>query len=315
MVFRKDFGDIVFRRTLMGFSCAVLALMAGIVALLTHASWQSIWKFGPAFLFTQTWDPVFENFGALPFIYGTLVSSFVALLLAIPIGIGTAIYLAEYSPVWLRRPVSMLVDLLAAVPSVVYGLWAIFELVPKMREIVQPFLGKAFGFLPFFQGPNYGIGMLSASVVLAIMIVPFIISVSREVILAVPPIYKEAAYALGCTRWEAVTSVILSYGKAGIVGGIILALGRAIGETMAVTMIIGNNVKISASLFSPGYTLASVIANEFTEATGDLYLSALIEIGLVLLLVSVSVNAIARILIWSMGTKSPSRHSKTMPAI
>ena len=315
MHFRKDFGDIVFRRMMMGFSCLVLVLMAAMVGLLVHASWPSLQTFGFGFLTTRTWDPVFEKFGALPFIYGTLVTSFVALLLAIPIGVGTAIYLAEYAPRWLQRPVSMLVDLLAAIPSVVYGLWAIFELVPKMRTIVQPFLGKTLGFLPFFQGPNYGIGFLSASVVLAIMIVPFIISVSREVILAVPPIYKEAAYALGSTRWEAVTSVILSYGKTGIVGGIILALGRAIGETMAVTMIIGNNVTISPSLFSPGYTLASVIANEFAEATGKVYLSALIEIALVLLLVSVFVNALARMLIWSMGTKSPSRQSKPIPAV
>ena len=182
-----------------------------------------------------------------------------------------------------------------------YGLWAVFDLVPLMRTYVQPFLGKYFGFLPFFQGPNYGVGILSASVVLAIMIVPFVISISREVILAVPPVYKEAAYAVGATRWEAISSVVLSYGKTGIMGGIILALGRAIGETMAVTMIIGNNVKISASLFSPGYTLASVIANEFTEAADKLYLSALIEIGLTLFFVSIVVNLIARLLIWSVS--------------
>jgi phosphate transport system permease protein len=289
--------------------------MLSMFVLLVHSSWLSIRKFGLAFLVTSTWDPVFEVFGALPFIYGTLLTAFVALLIAVPIGIGTAIYLAEYAPQWIRRTLSMFVDLLAAIPSVVYGLWAIFELVPLMRTAVQPFFGKYLGFLPFFQGPNYGVGFFSASVVLAIMIVPFIISISREVILAVPNVYKEAAYAVGATRWEAVSSILLSYGKTGIVGGIILALGRAIGETMAVTMIIGNNAKISASLFSPGYTLASVIANEFTEAVGNLYLSAIIEIGLVLFLVSVIVNVIARILIWSVGEKSSSRAPLRMRAV
>ena len=285
----------------MAFPIMILLILFGILYKLTSSSLLSLKAFGFDFLFSSTWDPVFEKFGALPFIYGTLVSSFVALLLAVPIGVGTAIFLAEYAPWWLRRIVSLLVDLLAAIPSVVYGLWAIFELVPLMRTQVQPFLGKYLGFLPFFQGPNYGLGMLSASVVLAIMIVPFIISVSREVLLAVPQVYKEAAYAMGATRWEAVSSILLSYGKTGIIGGVILALGRAIGETMAVTMIIGNNVTISPSLFSPGYTLASVIANEFTEATGNLYLSALIEIGLVLFFVSILVNIVARMLIWSVN--------------
>ena len=304
---RKDIGDVIFRRLMMGFSCVVITLMLGMLALLIQSSWISIRKFGPGFLFSSTWDPVFEVFGALPFIYGTLLTSFVALLIAVPIGLGTAIYLAEYAPEWVRRALSTFVDLLAAIPSVVYGLWAIFELVPLMRTAIQPFFGKYFGFLPFFQGPNYGVGFFSASVVLAIMIVPFIISISREVILAVPNVYKEAAYAIGATRWEAVSSILLSYGKTGIIGGVILALGRAIGETMAVTMIIGKNVKISPSLFSPGYTLASVIANEFTEAVGNLYLSALIEMGLVLFLVSIIVNIIARILIWSVGEKHFSR--------
>ncbi len=307
---RKDIGDIVFKRTMMALACVIILIVSGMVFQLVRIAMPSIREFGFSFLHTSTWDPVFEKYGALPFIYGTLVSSFVALLIAVPIGLGTAIYLAEYAPWGVRRTVSLLVDLLAAIPSVVYGLWAIFQLVPLMRTTVQPFLGKYLGFLPFFQGPAYGIGMLSASIILAIMIVPFIISVSREVILAVPSVYKEAAYAMGATRWEAVKSIILSYGKSGIIGAIILALGRAIGETMAVTMIIGNNVTISSSLFSPGYTLASVIANEFAEATSDMYLSALIEIALVLLMVSVFVNIVARILIWSVtrqqsGTAAP----------
>jgi phosphate transport system permease protein len=295
---------------MMGFALIIILLMSAMFIELVRSSWLSIRQFGGGFLFTRTWDPVFEHFGALPFIYGTLVTSFVALLIAVPVGVGCAIYLAEYAPGWLRKSMSLLVDLLAAIPSVVYGLWAIFELVPLMRVHIQPFLGKYFGFLPFFQGPNYGVGFLAASVVLAIMIVPFIISVSREVMLAVPQVYKEAAYALGSTRWEAVSQIILSYGKSGILGGIILALGRAIGETMAVTMIIGNNVTMSASLFSPGYTLASVIANEFTEATGDLYLAALMNIGLVLFLVSILVNVLARVLIWSVSQKQSSPKTK-----
>lgn len=299
----------------MGFSLIIVLLLGAIFYELVKNSWLSMHKFGPGFVTTRTWDPVFENFGALPFIYGTLVSAFVALILAVPIGLGCAIYLAEYASPLIRKWVSLLVDLLAAIPSVVYGLWAIFSLVPLMRDQVQPFLGKYFGFLPFFQGPNYGLGMLSASVVLAIMIVPFIISISREVIVAVPSVYKEAAYALGSTRWEAISTIILSYGKTGIIGGIILALGRAIGETMAVTMIIGNNVTISASLFSPGYTLASVIANEFTEATGDLYLAALIHIGLTLLVVSVLVNIIARILIWSVSQRQSGPKKTRLQAI
>lgn len=300
---RKDFSDILFRRILLVFPCLILLIVGGILFELVRTSWPSIQKFGLTFLYRSTWDPVFEEFGAWPFIYGTLLSSFVALLIAIPIGVGTAIYLAEYAPWWVRNTVSMFVDLLAAIPSVIYGLWAIFVLVPLMRVYVQPFLGKHLGFLPFFQGPNYGVGMLSASVILAVMIVPFIISISREVILAVPQVYKETAYALGSTRWEAIRSVILSYGKPGIIGGVILALGRAIGETMAVTMIIGNQVTVSASLFSPGYTLASVIANEFAEATTDLYTSSLIEIALVLLIVSIFVNVCARSLIWSVTGK------------
>lgn len=297
---RKDTGDLIFKRLMGFFACMILAIVIAILSELIFSSLPTIRKFGLSFLYTSTWDPVFEQFGALPFIYGTLLTSLVALILAIPIGLGTAIYLAEYAPGVIRDTLSLLIDLLAAIPSVVYGLWGIFILVPVMRTTVQPFLGKYFRFLPFFQGPSYGVGFLSASIILAIMIVPFIISISREVIRAVPAVYKEAAYALGATRWEAIVSVITGYAKTGVIGGIILALGRAVGETMAVTMIIGNNVKISASLFSPGYSLASVIANEFAEAATDLHLSALVEIGLTLFLVSVFVNVIARVLIWSM---------------
>ena len=303
---RQDTSDIVFRRILAVFPISILMLVAGIFFELIWSSLPSLQKFGIGFLFSKVWDPVAENFGALPFIFGTCVTAFVALLLAIPIGVGAAIYLAEYAPPKISKAISILVDLLAAIPSVIYGLWGIFILVPFMRSTVQPFLGKYFGFLPFFQGPNYGVGFLAASFILAIIIVPFIISVSREVILAVPSVYKESALALGSTRWEAIWDIVLSYGRVGILGAVILALGRAIGETMAVTMIIGNNVVISPSLFSPGYTLASVLANEFSEADTSMYLSALIEIGLVLFLVSIIVNILARILIWSV-TKGPGK--------
>lgn len=302
---RQDTGDVIFKWAMMFFAWAIIILILAMVFELVKSSWQSIAHYGFSFIYSSKWDPVFEKFGALPFIYGTLVSSLVALFIAIPIGLGAAIYLAEYAPWWVKRSISLLVDLLAAIPSVIYGLWGIFVLVPLMRQSIQPALGKYLGFLPFFQGPQYGVGMLSASLILAIMIVPFIISITREVILAVPHVYKEAAYAMGATRWEVTSGIILSYGKSGIIGGIILALGRAIGETMAVTMIIGNNVKISSSLFSPAYTLASVIANEFAEASSSLYLSSLIEVGLILFIVSAGINIIARVLIWSVNKKSP----------
>ncbi|MBF0510899.1 MAG: phosphate ABC transporter permease subunit PstC [Candidatus Omnitrophica bacterium] len=306
---RQDSSDIIFRRVLAIFPISILVLVAGLFFQLISSSLPSLTKFGASFFVSSVWDPVAENFGALPFIFGTCLTSLVALLLAVPIGVGAAIYLAEYASPQVSKVISILVDLLAAIPSVIYGLWGIFVLVPFMRHSVQPFLGKYFGFLPFFQGPNYGVGFLAASIILAIIIVPFIISVSREVILAVPSVYKESALALGTTRWEAVFNIVLSYGKAGILGAVILALGRAIGETMAVTMIIGNNPTISSSLFSPGYTLASVLANEFAEAAGNMYLSSLIEIGLVLFLVSILVNILARFLIWSV-TKGASEATK-----
>ena len=306
---RNDTSDIVFRRILAVFPISILILVAGIFFQLVHSSLPSLNKFGIGFLFSRIWDPVAENFGALPFIFGTCVTALVALLLAVPIGVGVAIFLAEYAPPKVSQAISILIDLLAAIPSVIYGLWGIFVLVPYMRNNIQPFLGKYLGFLPFFQGPNYGVGFLAASIILAIIIVPFIISVAREVILAVPSVYKESAYALGATHWEAIWDIVLSYGRVGILGAVVLALGRAIGETMAVTMIIGNNVVITPSLFSPGYTLASVLANEFAEADSTLYLSALIEIGLVLFLVSIIVNILARFLIWSV-TKGSSQGIK-----
>jgi phosphate transport system permease protein len=264
-------------------------------------SWEALRTFGFRFLVTSHWDPVAGEFGALPFIYGTLVSSVLALLIAVPLSLGAAIFLAELAPAWIRPPISFLIEMLAAVPSVVYGLWGIFVLVPWLRDWVQPALGRTLGFLPLFQGPPYGIGMLAAGVILSIMVVPYITAVSREVLLAVPNSQREAALGLGATRWESTRMAVLRYGRSGLIGAILLGLGRALGETMAVTMVIGNRPEIAASLFAPGYTMASVLANEFTEATSDLYVSALVEVGLLLLLVTVVVNGLARLLVWSVG--------------
>jgi len=264
-------------------------------------------KFGWAFFFSRTWDPVFENFGALPFIYGTVVTSLVALLIAVPMGVGAAIFLAELAPPRLSDALTFVIELLAAVPSVIFGVLGIFVLVPILRSQVEPFLKATLGFLPFFQGPMYGIGYLAASVVLAIMIVPFVLSISREVLLAVPREQREAALALGATRWEATWKVVVPYARAGIFGSVFLALARALGETMAVTMVIGNEPKISASLFAPGYSMAAVIANEFAEATGDLHVQALIELGLVLFVLTMIINALARLLIL-LTTKQGTAH-------
>jgi phosphate transport system permease protein len=275
--------------------------MIGIIGALVTESLPSIRRFGLAFVIGREWDPVKEVFGALPFIYGTLVSALVGMSIAVPLGIGAAIYLAELAPFWARSPVGFLIELLAAVPSVVYGLWGIFVLAPFLRQWIQPFLGGALGWLPLFQGPPYGVGMLAAGLILSVMTVPFIATVSREVLLAVPNSQREAALALGATRWETTWMAVLRYGRSGLVGAVLLGLGRALGETMAVTMVIGNRPEISASLFAPGYTMASVLANEFTEATSDLYLSALVEIGLLLLGVTIIVNSLARLLVWTVG--------------
>jgi phosphate transport system permease protein len=279
-----------------------------ILAIAIAIAWQ-LWKnsalsrhaFGWSFLFKKIWDPVAEDFGALTFVYGTLVSSAVALLIAVPLGVGVAIFLSELAPPKISDACSFLIELLAAIPSVVYGLIGVFVLVPWMRTHLQPFLIKEFGFLPLFKGPAYGIGMLTAGIVLAIMIIPFITSISREVFLTVPRPLKEAAMALGATRWEVVRLAILPYSRSGIAGSIFLALGRALGETMAVTMVIGNVPQISASLLAPGYTMAAVLANEFTEATTDLYLHALVEIGLVLFAITIVVNAIGRLILYKMN--------------
>ncbi|HSB42827.1 MAG TPA: phosphate ABC transporter permease subunit PstC [Methylomirabilota bacterium] len=294
-------GDRIYRAVVLASVWVVLTLASGLFLALLWESWEAIRTFGLRFLVSSSWDPVAGEFGALPFVYGTLVSSLLALVIAVPLSLGAAIFLAELAPAWIRPPIAFLTEMLAAVPSVVYGLWGIFVLVPFLRDWVQPGLGRALGFLPLFQGPPYGIGMLAAGIVLSIMIVPYITSVSREVLMAVPGSQREAALGLGATRWEATRIAVLSYGRSGLIGAVLLGLGRALGETMAVTMVIGNRPDIAVSLFAPGYTMASVLANEFTEATSDLYVSALVEIGLLLLLVTVLVNGLARLLVWSVS--------------
>ena len=294
-------GDRLFHSLTTAFALVLVAILASILIVLAVESSTSIRTFGWSFLINSAWDPVFKEFGALPFIYGTLVSSFLALLQAVPLSIGTALFLSELSPRWVRGPVSFLVELLATIPSVVYGLWGIFVLVPWVRSYVNPTLGALFGFLPFFQGPNYGVGMMAASIILAVMIVPYITAVAHEVFRAVPSAQREAALALGATKWEMVRLAVLPYGRTGIIGAIMLGLGRAIGETMAVTMVIGNRPDITASLFAPASTMASVIANEFNEAASEIYIQALVEVGLVLLIVTVIINAFARLLVWSVS--------------
>jgi phosphate transport system permease protein len=297
-----NLGDWVFHALTGGFALALLGVLGSIVVVLGYESSDSIRTFGWSFLVTSTWDPVFKQFGALPFIYGTVVSAFLALLQAVPLGIGTAVFLSELAPSWVRAPVSFLVEFLAAIPSVIYGLWGVFVLIPWERTYIQPALASTLGFLPFFQGPKYGIGLLTASMVLAVMIVPYITSVAHEVLRAVPNAQREAALALGATKWEMLRLAVLPYGRTGIIGAIMLGLGRAIGETMAVTMVIGNRGDIALSLFAPANTMASVIANEFSEATYDLYVQALVEIALVLLIVTVIINALARLLVWSVAS-------------
>jgi len=298
-------GDTVFRTCTTLFALALLAVLGSIALVLAYEAAGAIREFGFGFLVGIEWDPVFRRFGALPFIYGTLLSAVLALCQAVPLTIGTALFLSELAPEWLRVPISFLVELLATIPSVVYGLWGIFVLVPWCRSYVEPALGSALGFLPVFQGPSYGVGLLAASMILAVMIVPYITSVAHEVFRAVPLAQREAALALGATRWEMVRVAVLPYGRTGIIGAIMLGLGRAIGETMAVTMVIGNRADISVSWFAPATTMASVIANEFNEATYELYTQALVEIGLVLLVVTVTINALARLLVWTVAGAEP----------
>jgi phosphate transport system permease protein len=281
------------------------ASLLGIILLLLYelidGSRLGFANFGFGFLTGSSWDPVNEQFGALPAIYGTVVSSLLALAIAGPLGLLSAIFLAELTPAWLEAPLSFLIELLASIPSVVYGLWGIYVLVPFLRDPIETGLQSRLGFLPFFTGPTLGLGMLAAVFILAIMILPYSTAVARDVLRAVPHEQREGMLALGATRWETIWKAVVPYARSGIVGGLMLALGRAIGETMAVTMVIGNRPEISSSLFSPAYTLASLIANEFTEATADVYISVLVELGLVLFGITLILNAIARLLVWRVS--------------
>jgi len=301
------FGDKAFEwlTLLMALGLVVLVILLGWE--LWRGSSLAVRKFGFHFLTTSTWDPVAEQFGALPFIYGTLVSSLVALLIAVPLSIATAAYLTELAPLWIRQPLVSLIEMLAAIPSVILGLWGIFVMIPWLRDYPFPLLKRLFGWSPFFTGPIYGPSMLAGGIIIAIMILPIITSISREILRSVPNLQREAAYALGATRWEATRIAVLSYAKNGLFGAVILGLGRALGETMAVTMVIGNTPQIAASLFKPGYTLASVIANEFTEATTDMYLQALFEIGLVLFGITILSNLLAQLLLHTMSTTFTTR--------
>lgn len=301
------FGDRAFEWLTLAMSLAVVALVFLVGWQLAQGGWLSIKKFSYHFLGTSTWDPVSEQFGALPFIYGTIVSSLIALIIAVPLSIATAVYLTELAPLWIRQPVTSLIEMLAAIPSVILGLWGIFVMIPFLRDYPFPFLQHYFGWTGLFTGPIYGVSMLAGGIIIAIMILPIITSVSREILRSVPDLQREAAYALGATRWEVTRIAVLSYAKRGLFGAIILGLGRALGETMAVTMVIGNTPQIALSLLKPGYTLASVIANEFTEATTDLYLSTLFEIGLVLFGITIVANLIGQLLLRTLRTTTSSR--------
>jgi phosphate transport system permease protein len=296
--------DDIFRYLTLGFALAVLLVLGGVIGALIRGAWPALSTFGFGFLTTEVWNPVTEKFGALAPIYGTLITSLIAMIIGIPISFGIAVFLTELAPLWLRRPVGIAVELLAGIPSIIYGIWGFFVLAPILQTSVQPFLISTFGHLPLigalFKGPPYGIGMLTAGLILAIMVLPFISAIMREVFEQVPPMLKESAYGLGATTSEVVWRVVLPATRIGVVGGIILGLGRALGETMAVTFVIGNAHRVRASLLAPGTTISASIANEFTEAVGDLYLSSLIALGLILFVITFVVLAIAKLLLLRM---------------
>ncbi len=304
-------GDAVYRAAITAFALCVPLLLAAIAFAIAVGGWPALRQFGVGFLTSSAWDPVHGQFGAAPAIYGTIVSSIIALVIATPLALGVSLFLSEFAPLWLRQPVAFLVDLLAAIPSVVYGLWGIFVLLPLLRDPVMPFLRDTLhlGATGLFSELAYGPSMLGAGLILSIMVLPYIASVSREVLYAVPRSQREAALALGATRWEMIRRAVLPFARSGIVGGMILGLGRALGETMAVTMLIGNRHEISASLFAPGYTMASLIANEFSEAGSDLHLSALMAVGFVLFVMTLIVNAIARWLVWQVSRRAAGQTS------
>jgi phosphate transport system permease protein len=298
---RLQLGDVLFRHLTRAAAIGVLIILSGVIFSLVAGSLPALRQFGFGFLVSERWNPVTENFGALAPIYGTIVTSFLAMLIAVPVGLLIAMFLTELCPMWLRRPIGIAIELLAGIPSIIYGIWGLFVFAPFLQETLQPALIATFGELPvlssLFAGPPYGIGMLTAGLILAIMVLPFITSISRDVFEAVPPVLKEAAYGLGCTTWEVVRYVVLPYTRVGVIGGVMLGLGRALGETMAVTFVIGNAHKVSPSLLAPATTISATIANEFTEAVGDLYTSSLIALGLILFVITFIVLAAARFLL------------------
>ena len=304
---RLRLNDLVFRVLTRGAAIAVLLILGGIIISLVHGSWPALAKFGIGFLFNDAWNPVTNKFGAVAPIYGTLVTSVVAMLIAVPVGLFIAVFLTELCPMWLRRPIGIAIELLAGIPSIIYGIWGLFVFAPFLQQYVQPFIIDLFGNVPIlsdlFAGPPYGIGILTAGLILAIMVLPFITSISRDVFAAVPPVLKEAAYGLGCTTWEVSRHVVLPFTRVGVIGGVMLALGRALGETMAVTFVIGNAHRISSSIMAPGTTISATIANEFTEAVGDLYTSSLIALGLILFVITFIVLAAARLMLMRLNAR------------
>ncbi|HXZ45716.1 MAG TPA: phosphate ABC transporter permease subunit PstC [Pseudolabrys sp.] len=304
---RLRLRDAVFRHLTRISAIVVLIILSGIIVSLVYGSWPALQTFGFGFLINEAWNPVTEKFGAIAPIYGTLLTSFIAMLIAVPVGLFIALFLTELCPMWLRRPIGIAIELLAGIPSIIYGIWGLFVFAPFLQQTLQPFLIDTLGELPgignLFAGPPYGIGMLTAGLILAIMVLPFITSISRDVFEAVPPVLKEAAYGLGCTTWEVARYVVLPYTRVGVIGGVMLGLGRALGETMAVTFVIGNAHHIAGSILAPGTTISATIANEFTEAVGDLYTSSLIALGLILFVITFIVLAIARLMLMRLNAR------------
>ncbi len=296
----SSFSDKVFSNLTLVFALVMVVLLVGLVIVLSIDAMPAIKKFGLSFFTSSAWDGAKEQFGALPAIYGTLLSSAIGLVIAVPISLGAAIFLVELSPSWMKGPVSLVIEMLAAIPSVIIGLWGLFVLVPFVRSPIESWLGSNLGFLPFFQGPPFGVGFLSAGIILAVMVIPIITAVSRDAIRAVPVQQREAMLALGATRWEMIRHAVLPYCRSGLIGAVILGLGRALGETMAVTMVIGNSYALTASLFSPGATIASKIALEFSEASGGVFVGSLVELALILFGVTLLVNVVARVLVWRL---------------
>jgi phosphate transport system permease protein len=304
---RLRLGDAAFRQLTRAAAVTVLVILGGIIVSLVMGSWPALRTFGFGFLFEESWNPVTERFGAIAPIYGTVVTSIIAMLIAVPVGLFIALFLTELCPLWLRRPIGIAIELLAGIPSIIYGIWGLFVFAPFLQQTVQPFLISMFGNVPglstLFAGPPYGIGILTAGLILAIMVLPFITSISRDVFEAVPPVLKEAAYGLGCTTWEVARYVVLPFARVGVIGGVMLGLGRALGETMAVTFVIGNAHRISGSILAPGTTISATIANEFTEAVGDLYTSSLIALGLILFVITFIVLAAARLMLMRLNAR------------